>query len=262
MGRAMLARLREQGFEATGFDVVSALSECGSMAELCERADVVLLSLPSSAAVTQAVDEVVEFGRQGLLVIDTSTTDPSTATSAHEVLEQHGYTFLDAPVSGGRAGAEKGELTVLVGGDEPTLAAARPILDALTATVIHVGPVGSGQAAKLVNNLLVAIHLAAAREAIALGRAAGLESRTLIDAINRSSGRSAVTEINYPRWILDGAFDSGFSAALMRKDIEAARALAERLDVPLAVAETAGEIWRSQLDDQEDFNRIAEIEGK
>ncbi len=260
MGRAMLERLRDQGFQASGYDVLPALSECGSIRELCADIDAVLLSLPDGAAVGSAIKDIAGAARPNILVIDTSTDDPDTARRAESMLSGKGITFMDAPVSGGRAGVSAGTLSILIGGAEETLDKATPILEVLGTNLIHVGPVGSGQAAKLVNNFLVASHLASAREAVALGVAAGVGADALIEAVNRSSGRSAVTEVNYPRWILNGAFDSGFSTKLMRKDLREALALGERLGVSLPVGSATQEAWSdTEIADSDDFNQIAKL---
>jgi len=263
MGRAMLTRFRARGVTVTGFDVAPALSEVGELEDLVESSDVIILSLPDGRAVESVVSEIGRIGREGLVVIDCSTCEPETARRASETLAGCGTAFLDAPVRGGRTGALEGVLTILVGGPRTILDDVRPLLRTLAKRIVHVGDVGSGQIAKLANNLLVAVHLVSFAEALRLGRAAGVQPEELVEAINACSGRSAVSEINFPRWIASGSYDSGFSMGLMRKDVRTALELASRLNLELPVAECADWLWNepaSTIDDDEDFNRIAALE--
>ncbi len=266
MGGGMRKRLDSEGWSVSGFDIDASRSEYATIEALCAVSDVVLLSLPDALAVREVAlgdSGIAAVGRSGLVVADASTDDPETARALADGLHRRGIDFLDAPVSGGRKGAEEGALSMLVGGDADVLAKVRPLLTVLAKNVLHVGGVGCGQAAKLVNNLLVATELIAVAEALRLGREAGVDAETLLTAINASSGRSAVSEINFPRWILNEAFDSGFSAKLMRKDVRTALELAASRGTNLDLLERAAEIWRDstgRLPDDHDFNRIAELD--
>jgi 3-hydroxyisobutyrate dehydrogenase len=153
-------------------------------------------------------------------------------------------------------------MAMMVGGDAAALERATPILQHLTARLLHIGPSGAGQVAKLVNNLLVASHLVTAGEALRLGAAAGVAPEALLPVLNGASGRSAVTEVNWPRWIIPGSFDSGFSAGLMRKDVGLALELARELDVPLEACGRAAALWeelRAAVPDDADFNRLSAV---
>ena len=263
MGRAMLARLRDRGVPATGFDSVPSRSETSALEELVHASDTIILSLPNAPVVDSVVTQIAACDPKDLVVIDTSTGTPETARRASKTLAALGVGFLDAPVSGGRPGAREGNLSFLVGGSKTTLEAMRPILGHLAKRIVHVGDVGAGQVAKLTNNLLVAIHLLGLSEAVRLGREAGVDADKLVEAVNACSGRSAVSEINFPRWIASGRFDSGFSMGLMRKDVRAALELASRLGIELPISELAGALWResaARLDDGADFNRIAALD--
>lgn len=266
MGGGMRKRLDSEGWSVSGFDIDASRSEYATIEALCAVSDVVLLSLPDALAVREVAlgdSGIAAVGRSGLVVADASTDDPETARALADGLHRRGIDFLDAPVSGGQKGAEEGALSMLVGGDADVLAKVRPLLAVLAKNVLHVGGVGCGQAAKLVNNLLVATELIAVAEALRLGREAGVDAETLLTAINASSGRSAVSEINFPRWILNEAFDSGFSAKLMRKDVRTALELAASRGTNLDLLERAAEIWRDstgRLPDDHDFNRIAELD--
>ncbi|MEM6745702.1 MAG: NAD(P)-dependent oxidoreductase, partial [Pseudomonadota bacterium] len=171
-----------------------------------------------------------------------------------------GWTFLDAPVSGGPAGARGGTMTMLLGGDEATAGRLAPLLDRLAAKRVHVGGPGAGHAAKIANNMLCAANLALVAEALRLGEAAGVPAEKLLEGVNAGSGRSAVSEVNFPRWILSGAYDSGFTMGLMRKDVRLAEALGEASATPLPAFEGVARVWAdsaARLPDDADFNEIA-----
>jgi 3-hydroxyisobutyrate dehydrogenase len=239
--------------------------ECHTVRALAHRAEFVILSLPLARHVEdvcEGPDGLIAQLKPGATIIDMSTSEPQVSRRLAKEAEQHGIVFLDAPVSGGPAGAAAGTLTVMVGGYDAGVNHARPVLDALAAKVIHVGAPGAGNVAKLVNNLLVAVHLISAAEAVRLAEAAGVPAYNALNVVNMASGRSAVTEINYPRWILSGAFDSGFTMGLMRKDVLLALALANETGMELPVSQLAASMWggcSQRLADGEDFNRIATL---
>jgi 3-hydroxyisobutyrate dehydrogenase len=150
----------------------------------------------------------------------------------------------------------------MVGGRAQALERARPVLDALAAKVVHVGDSGAGAVAKLANNLLCAAHLLTTGEAMGLAKAAGVAPARVLEAVNAASGRSAVSEVNMPRWILSGAFDSGFTMGLMRKDVRLAGRLAAATDAELPLSRAVVELWAASaaaLADDADFNRIAAL---
>jgi 3-hydroxyisobutyrate dehydrogenase len=221
-------------------------------------APLVILSLPAAPAVAAVLAALLPAMAPGAVVADTSTLDPLAARDFAQSCAAHGVAYLDAPVSGGPAGATAGTLTMMVGGEGAALEAARPGLALLSARILHVGASGAGQVAKLVNNLLVATHLAVAGEALRLGERAGVGAEALLAVINAASGRSAATEVNFPRWILSGTFDSGFTAGLMRKDVRLALGLAEAVGATLEATAAAAALWeRPGVADAEDFNRVA-----
>jgi len=267
MGMAMLRRLTGLGIAASAWDLDPAKRAAaaaagaavpGSPAEAAEP--VVVLSLPDAAAVGSVLDALLPaLPRQGVIA-DTSTLAPAAARDFAERAAAAGCAYLDAPVSGGPAGAAAGSLAMMVGGEAAALARARPTLEPLAARILHVGPSGAGQVAKLVNNLLVATHLVAAAEALRLGARAGVPPEALLPVINGASGRSAATEVNWPRWIASGSFDSGFTAGLMRKDVRLALALAAEAGVRLDACARAAAAWEglaAEVPDGADFNRLA-----
>lgn len=261
MGSAMAARLRARGVAVRGFDL-----EPGKRAALGPDAAgdvegvagaVVLLSLPHAAAVSEVLDVLLPAMPEGGVVCDTSTLAPDEARGFARRAGAAGVSYLDTPVSGGPSGAAAGTLAIMAGGEWLALERARPVLDHLSDRVLHVGESGAGQVAKLANNLLVATHLVAAGEALRMARRAGVEPEILLQAINNSSGRSAATTVNFPRWILSGAFDSGFSAGLMRKDVRLAVRLAESVGADLAACGAAARAWEDgAVGDGADFNRL------
>ncbi|HBU99865.1 NAD(P)-dependent oxidoreductase [Thalassospira lucentensis] len=275
MGLGMVRTLVREGFAVIGFDLSGERQDeaaragaaiVASQKELFKSCDTIILSLPTAAHVT-----AVLTGEGGLadgdgaprLVIDTTTSEPDVTRNLDQILRPLGHILIDAPVSGGQAGANSGQLTMMVGGSDADFAKAMPVLTALGGKITHVGPVGAGHAVKIVNNMLVAAHLLTMSEAIRLGTAAGVEVEHLISALNAGSGRSAISEVNYPKWVMNGAFDSGFTMGLMRKDMRLAMALAAQKDVAMPVSELAGALWAKSADafaDDADFNRITEFE--
>jgi 3-hydroxyisobutyrate dehydrogenase len=194
-----------------------------------------------------------------LLVVDTSTADPISTRKVAQALHEAGMAFLDAPVSGGPKGAASGTLTMVLGGSPQDVAAAEPILAAVSSKRVHVGPAGAGHVAKLLNNMLCGAHLLLAAEAARIARAAGLDEQKIFEGINAGSGRSAVTEVNFPTWIFNERFDSGFTMQLMRKDVGLALGMLRGLAVPAPMAEAAAKLWKDSagsVADGEDFNRI------
>ena len=267
MGMAMLKRLIASGHRPRGWDLDPAKREAARQAGAeiaadlaASLAEITLFSLPHDAAVAAVLEEALAAMQPGAVIIDTSTLSPRAVRGFAEQAAAQGVSYLDAPVSGGPAGAAAGSMAMMVGGDAAALERATPILQHLTARLLHIGPSGAGQVAKLVNNLLVASHLVTAGEALRLGAAAGVAPEALLPVLNGASGRSAVTEVNWPRWIIPGTFDSGFSAGLMRKDVGLALALARELDVPLEATGRAALLWqelREAVPDEADFNHLS-----
>lgn len=274
MGRGMALSLARAGFAVTGFDVAAPAREAAAAEGIAVAAglkalascDAVVLSLPTTPIV-QAVLEgeggLAISARQGQLIVDTTSGDPQATRAIAARLAAAGLRFLDAPVSGGAAGARKGTLTMFIGGSDEDVRFAQPVLAALGDKRFHIGATGAGDIAKIVNNLLVASHLLTASEAFRLAAAAGVRTEQLIEAVNAGSGRSGVTLYNYPSRILNHGFDSGFTVQLMRKDVNLALALQAQLGLDLPVVKEVGDIWNSsakQLDDKDDFNRIVQFE--
>jgi 3-hydroxyisobutyrate dehydrogenase len=273
MGLGMAATLARKGFKVRGYDISEARRAAveaqgvGFSADLIDvltRADALVFSLPLARdveAVVTTAGGLLQRRDRKVVVIDTSTSDPGTTRRLASRLAEAGHGLLDAPVSGGPSGAAEGTLTMMVGGAIDDFALAEPVLAAMSARAVHVGPSGAGNIVKLVNNLLVAAHLVTTAEAIRLSEAAGLSAKEAIAVVNTATGRSAVSEIMFPRWILTNSFDSGFSAGLMRKDVRLALELAAASGVMLPLSAHVAEIWRDTSDslpDGADFTRMAD----
>lgn len=261
-----LARAERQvlGVDPVNHPDISGVEQV-DLVQAIRRCEVIVLSLPGS----EQVQDVLA-GPQGLLsqdvsprlVVDTSTSDPRVTRQLAARVAEAGHVLVDAPVSGGPSGARDGALTVFLGCPEEQLDRVRDVLEPMAAQITHVGDVGAGNFAKLVNNLLCGIHLTAVREAWALAEAGGIDPARLLTAINRASGRSAVTEVNMPRWVLSGTYDSGFPVGLMSRDVGLAVGVAEQLGVAGPLSATVVGQWQQLLDDvgpEADFNRMVDL---
>lgn len=263
MGLPMAETLNGAGFDVVGFDTDAArramlpravddlagLASCGS----------VVLSLPNDAIVSDVVQTLTATLAAGAVIIDTSTVAPETTRTLSARATANGIGYVDAPVSGGAQGAATGSLLVMAGGEAEALKKAQPVLDALARKIVACGGPGAGNVVKLINNMLCAGQLVLAGEALRMAAAGGVAPDDLLEAVNAGSGRSAVTEVNLPRWVLSGTFDSAFTIGLMSKDV----ALAEKLDGAGDVARSVAARWRlalSRTGPGEDFNRIVEVD--
>lgn len=271
MGLGMARTLAGKGFRTLGFDLSAdrrALAEesgvvpVGSIAEAFEGSEFLVFSLPTAKDVAGVVNEHLGLlegkGRGRVIIIDTSTSEPDVSRELAARLAGLGHGFLDAPVSGGPSGAASGKLTMMIGGDDKDVALARPVIEALSAKALHVGANGAGNVAKLINNLLAAAHMLTTSEGLKLALAAGIDPEAALRVVNAASGRSMISEVHFPTWIMSDRFDSGFSMGLMRKDVRLASELARRSGADLPVAETVSKLWAGagDLKDTDDFTRM------
>ena len=276
MGNGMAQSLLRKGFKVFGTDIGEAQSQAAKeigvnvvadIKALCAQSSVIILSLPMAKhvqAVVKGKGGIIDCAQPNTLIIDTSTSEPEVTRVLAIELDQLGHQLLDCPVSGGPAGAEAGTMVMVVGGERSSLERAQLYLDALSSKVVYMGKSGNGHAAKLINNLLCAAHLVTTAEAVALGTKAGLDPADLIAGLNAGSGRSAISEVNFPRWILDQSFDSGFTMELMRKDVRLAKNMIGEMGLELPLAEQVAEIWsqsEENIPDQDDFNCIVKNAG-
>lgn len=230
-----------------------------SACELVRSVQYVILSLPKAAVVNAVMQGIVSDIRQGTIVLDTSTSEPATSQALSELGVVHGFSFVDGPVSGGPAAANAGTMTMLLGGELAAIKALEPVLDIITAKTVIVGDSGAGHAAKIANNMLCAANLVLVAEAVRLGEASGVQAQDLLEGINAGSGRSGVSEVNFPKWVLNDAFNSGFTMGLMRKDVGLALDLAKSSSVELPGFAEIANLWLNQsthIPDAADFNEI------
>jgi 3-hydroxyisobutyrate dehydrogenase len=225
MGGRIARRLVDGGEDVVGFDLDAARAAdagargAASLAALAGAADVVLLSLPDSRAIEAVVDELEAHLRAGQVVVDLSTAAPTSTVAIHERLAARAVAYVDAGISGGAAGAEAGTLTIMAGGEAEALDAVRPVLAHFAAGVHHMGASGSGHVAKLLNNFLNAISLAATAEVMVAARKAGLDLRQLLEVVNASSGVNFATLNRFPRIVEGDYLEGGLTSDLMAKDV-------------------------------------------
>jgi 3-hydroxyisobutyrate dehydrogenase-like beta-hydroxyacid dehydrogenase len=228
MGGRIGRRLSTAGRAPAAFDrdaerlTESGLAAASTLAELVERADVILLSLPDSAIIERVVlgeDGIETHCRSGQIVVDLSTASPESTMRIHDALAAKDVAYLDAGISGGAAAAEAGTLTLMVGGSATALEAVRPVLADFSSKIVHMGASGSGHVAKVLNNFLNGVSLAATAEVMVAARKAGLDLERFLDVVNSSSGVNFATLNRFPSIIKGDYLEGGLSGRLMVKDI-------------------------------------------
>jgi 3-hydroxyisobutyrate dehydrogenase len=242
MGFPMVNNLVKAGFETwvvsrSRGPVEKALAlgaiEALHPAELTEKVDVVLTCLPSLESI-----EAVYFGDNGILeglsegkiIIETSTVSPELNKRQEKNISKHGATFMDAPLSGGKMGAEAGTLTIMCGGEREVFDRSLPVLQAMSRTIELIGPVGSGSVVKLINNMLVGVHTAALSEAFVMGSKAGIDPAEIHKIIKVSTGHSYMIDRTIDL-IQDRDFEQRFMVDLLNKDMKLALEMADHLEV-------------------------------
>ncbi len=234
MGGPMSANLLGAGHTVRGFDPVPAAAATAaaggvelfdSAADAVAEADVVITMLPNGDIVKRCYDEVLPAARAGALFIDSSTISVNDARDVHAQAQSHGVAQLDAPVSGGVKGAVAGSLAFMVGGDESAVRQARPVLEPMAGKIIHCGAAGAGQAAKVCNNMVLAVQQIAVGEAFVLAEKLGLSAQSLFDVITGATGNCWAVHTNcpvpgpVPTSPANNDFKPGFATALMNKDL-------------------------------------------
>lgn len=260
MGWLMARNLRQAGRDVVVHDLDTERS-AGFVAEFGGTAAsgpedfapvaVVVTMLPDGRAVAQAL---LKGGgaaalRDGAVVVDMSSSSPLHTRELGPKLAELGVALVDAPVSGGIARADSGELTLMVGGDDETaIAAATPVLEVLGARIFRTGPLGSGHAMKALNNYCGAAAYAVTAEALAIGQHFGLSGEVMIDVINNSTGRSFNSEVVFKGDVLTGRYGTNFALALLAKDVGIAASLAEASELDTPVVALVSERWAQALE--------------
>jgi 3-hydroxyisobutyrate dehydrogenase len=267
MGAPMAANLVKAGHQVTGYDIVpaaiAALAAAGgraaaSAAEAVSAGDVVITMLPAGPQVREVYlgnGGVLGRARNDALLVDCSTIDVETARAVAAAARAAGFDMVDAPVSGGTAGAAAASLTFMVGGDAAAFARARPVLDAMGRTIVHTGPAGNGQAVKICNNMMLAISMIGVCEAFTLAHKLGLTSQTLFDVVSKSTGQSwALTGYcpvpgPVPTSPANRDYAAGFTAAMMLKDLRLAQQAAGAAAAPTPLGGTAAALYQLFVDE-------------
>jgi 3-hydroxyisobutyrate dehydrogenase len=266
MGGALAANLVAAGHPVVAHDAAGperapeGATYAAGVAEVAQRADVMVFSLPDGPASEQVAGQVAAAGdRRVTHVVDTSTVGVDHAQAIAALLAREGVAYVDAPVSGGVAGARARTLAVIYAGDDDACAHVAPVLAGLSDRRHRVGDrPGLAQALKLANNFLSAAALAATSEAIAFGRSVGLDMATMLDVLNAASGRSAATSDKFPDHVLTERYASGFANSLMAKDVRLYLGAVEKKGGPAAVGEVTASLWDrfAAAEPGADFTRI------
>jgi 3-hydroxyisobutyrate dehydrogenase len=241
MGGRMTRRLVTAGYPVLGYDPVpgraaaAGATPAASVREVTEGSDCILLSLPDSTVIESVVrddDGVLAAGQAGQVVVDLSTAAPASTIALHSELAGRGIEYLDAGISGGAAAAERGTLTIMVGGSAAALDSIAWVFEPIASKVAHMGGSGAGHITKVLNNFLNAVSLAATAEVMLAARKAGLDLQKVLDVINASSGVNFATLNRFPHIIRGDYLEGGLTSALMTKDIDLYVACLADLGVP------------------------------
>ncbi len=251
MGSALASNLLGAGFGLVAYDAAGPGREpdgavaAGDVAEVARLADVVVFSLPDGRASEQVARQIVDApDRRATHVVDTSTIGVDAAASVSGVLGAIGVSYLDAPVSGGVAGARARTLVVMFAGDDQACAHVEPVLAGLSDRRHRVGGrPGMAQALKLANNFLSATALAATSEAVSFGLSVGLDMATMLQVLDAGSGQSSATSDKFPKHVLTGRYAAGFANSLMDKDLRLYLGEVEGRGGPAVVGRTTVALW-------------------
>jgi 3-hydroxyisobutyrate dehydrogenase len=243
MGELRSANLERAGFRLQSWDKARKGNRA-SAREAATGADVLITMVPDGKAVEHAVLAALPGLRRGAVVVDMSSSDPATTRRLAKKLAAKGVAMVDAPVSGAVAKARNGTLAIMVGGRKQDIAKVRPVLAKMGTEIFACGGIGAGHATKALNNYLGAAGTIAGFEALLIGKAFGLDPKTLVDVINASTGKNSTTERKIPQQIFTNAFASGFKLALMSKDVGIAAQLAQDTRVPAPYLKQTLKHWR------------------
>jgi len=277
MGLPMAGHLVEAGHDVTvasrsqgPIDAAVALGarDGRTPRQVAEAAEIIILCVPNSPEVVEVVDGMLPGLGAGKAIVDCSTIDPETERAQHVRVAATGARYLDAPLSGGTAGARNGVLTLMVGGDEGTLHDVTPVLSAFAGLIVHVGGPGMGQVVKLCNNLIYAAQMTATAEATALAVRSGVDMHKLFEVLTHATGDCTAvrTRLPAPGVVADSPasndWQPGFMTDLMAKDLDLALAYAAAAHVPLATTATARQMLTAAQGagfGRQDFSAVAKV---
>ena len=260
MGGPMAANLVKAGHKVVAFDLMAASRDqakadgaaiADSSVAAVKGAEVVISMLPAGKHVLTVWNDVVPAMTKGALIIDCSTIDVESAKQAHALAARHGVLSVDAPVSGGTAGARGATLTFMCGGDAKAFAAAKPVLEKMGKKIVHCGGAGAGQATKICNNMILAVSMIGLSEAFALAEKLELSHQALFDVVSTSSGQCwALTSYCpvpglVPTSPANNDYKPGFAAALMVKDLTLAQDAAKATGAATPLGKHAQEIYKA-----------------
>jgi 3-hydroxyisobutyrate dehydrogenase len=267
MGQPMSGLLADAGYAVQGYDAVEDARArvpyaVDGLAAAADGARAVVLMLPDSRVVRAVLMDEGLLGAlaPGTLLIDMSSCEPTETRRLAEETAAHDVVLVDAPVSGGVAGARAGTLTIMVGGSDEAVAACRPLLEVMGGRVTHVGPVAAGHALKSLNNLLSATSLLITSEAVLAGRRFGLDPKVMVETLDESTGRSWSTHYKMPEFVLPRDWSSGFTMRLLIKDLHIALGLARATGSPIGLGRAVAELWEraaETIGDGSDHTEIA-----
>ncbi len=239
----------------------TGLAAAASPAEVAEQCELIIICVSRDADVLEVVNAMLPGVRKGSVVIDTSTVSSDTVHEVAALLKTVEAEFLDSPVSGGVEGAKNGTMAMMVGGDETTLELVRPVLESIAGNIVYIGPTGSGQATKAVNQIMAAGINQAVTEALAFGSAMGLDMDKVIDVVGSGAAGNWFLE-HRGKSMLAGEFDPGFKVALHHKDLMICRDMAENAGAMLPAVEMTLENYESLMDrghDEEDISALFRV---
>lgn len=263
MGTPMAGNLARAGYKLMVFDLDADRAEklahqasvtvAASLADLGAAADIIITMLPEGKAIRSALcgdndsfkNCILERAKKHTLVIDMSSSSPMGTRELGDVLHKRGLQFIDAPVSNGVKGAVAATLSIMVGGDKALFERVKPMLEKMGNQIYYAGPLGAGHAIKALNNYVSAAGLIAACEAMHAGQAFGIDPNVIVDIINTSSGMNNTTRNKCKQYMLSGAYNAGFSAGLMAKDVRTALEIAEAMHTSTAFAKPTAEVWNA-----------------
>ena len=257
MGMPMIRNLLKANLSVTGFDLKPLVADelkseihfemATSAIALTKKCDVIILMLPDSNIVDRLLwegdDALSKAMNSKQTIIDMSSSDPVRSRANFDRLAQLGISFIDAPVSGGVRRAKDGSLSIMIGGLAPAVESVQPIFKAMGKTLVHVGAAGAGHAVKALNNYVSASGLLAVCEALVAAEKFGIDPHLVNQVFNVSTGKNNTTDVKVENFMLSGTFKSGFSLALMRKDLQTALDFISRMETPKNFADACTQTW-------------------